>query len=57
MTAGEEDFEEGIWFGLNLTFNSETEINEILILDIAKKYKSRTLDLIRKFENGYLPPE
>ncbi len=57
MTVGDEDFEKGIWFGLNLTFNPETEINEIVILDLTKKPFSKTIELIKKMENGYLPQE
>ena len=57
MTVGDEDFENGIWFGLNLTFNPETEINEIVILDLTKKAFSKTTELIKKMENGYLPQE
>lgn len=57
MTVGDEDFENGIWFGLNLTFNPETEINEIVILDLTKKAFTKTTELIKKIENGYLPTE
>lgn len=57
MTVGDEDFENGIWFGLKLTFNPETEINEIVILDLTKKAFSKTIELIKKMEKGYLPPE
>ena len=57
MTVGDEDFENGIWFGLNLTFNPETEINEIVILDLTNKAFAKTTELIKKFENGFLPPE
>ncbi len=55
MTIGEESFENGIWFGLNLTFNSETEIREIVIVDLAKQGFDKILELINKFESGYLP--
>ncbi len=55
MTVGDEDFDNGIWFGLNLTFNSETDINEIIILDLTKKAFIKTTELIKKLENGYLP--
>ena len=33
----DEEFENGIWFGLNLTYNPETEINEIVIVDVTQK--------------------
>jgi hypothetical protein len=57
MTVGEEDFENGIWFGLTLTFNSETEINDIVILDLTKKAFTKTIELIKKMERGYLPAD
>lgn len=57
MTVGDEDFENGIWFGLNLTFNNETEINEIVILDLTKKAYPKLTELINKMENGYLPTD
>jgi hypothetical protein len=57
MTVGDKDFENGIWFGLNLTFNSETDINEIVIVDVTKKAFKKTTELIKKLENGYLPPD
>lgn len=55
MTVGDEDFEEGIWFGLMNTFNSDVEIDEILIIDTDCSWKEELLSLIIKFENGYLP--
>mgnify|MGYP003634313159 CR=1 FL=1 len=55
MTIGEKDFDNGIWFGLNLTYNSETDINEIIILDVTKNALSKTIELIDKFEKGYFP--
>ena len=57
MTVGDEDFEEGIWFGLNCTFNDESEIKEIVILDLTKDAYKPTVELIEKFEKGYLPPD
>ncbi len=57
MTVGDEDFEEGIWFGLYCTFNDGTEIKEIVILDLTKSAFEPTTELIKRFENGYLPPE
>ncbi|WP_143955617.1 hypothetical protein [Robertkochia solimangrovi] len=57
MTVGEEDFENGIWFGLNLTFNYETDIDEIIIIDMTKKAFGKITELIEKLENGYLPTE
>lgn len=55
ITVSDEDFENGVWFGLNLTFNSETDINEIIIVDVTKKALDKTIELINKLENGYLP--
>ncbi len=57
MTVGDEDFEEGIWFGLNCTFNDGSEIKEIVILDLTKTAYKSAIELIRKFEKGYLPPD
>lgn len=55
MTVGDEDFEEGIWFGLTNTFNRDVEIDKILIIDTDCNCKPQLLNLIKKFENGYLP--
>ena len=55
MTTGVEDFENGIWYGVYVTHNEETEINQVVILDVTKKSFEKTLELIRKFEMGYLP--
>ena len=55
MTVGDEDFEEGIWFGLMCTFNGDVEIDKITIIDTDCKWKDELIKLIRKFEEGYLP--
>lgn len=55
MTTGDEDFEDGMWYGIYNTLNEETEINQVLILDITKKAFEKTLELVRRFELGYLP--
>ncbi|HEY8688382.1 MAG TPA: hypothetical protein VIM07_04045 [Chitinophagaceae bacterium] len=55
ITVGEKDFENGIWFGIYSTLNSESEINEIIIIDVTKKYRKDTFELIEKFKNGYFP--
>ena len=57
MTAGDKDFENGIWSGISITHQDETEINQIIILDVARKYLNRTTELIKKFENGYIPED
>ena len=57
ITVGDEGLEEGIWFGLNCTFNNETEIKETIILDLTNAAYRPTIELIKKFENGYLPPD
>ncbi len=57
ITVGDEDFENGIWYGLNLTFNQETDIVEIIILDLTKLAFKKITDLIKKMENGYLPAD
>ncbi|HAT65102.1 MAG TPA: hypothetical protein DCS66_10950 [Flavobacteriaceae bacterium] len=57
MTVGEKDFENGIWFGLFLTMNNETDINETIILDFTKRSRNLIIELIKKIENGYLPPD
>ena len=57
MTVGDQDFENGLWFGLNLTFNSDTEINTIVILDVTKEAYKKTVDLIKRMESGYLPAD
>jgi hypothetical protein len=55
MTVGDEDFEEGIWFGLMNTFNGDVEIDKIQIIDTDCTWKSELLILLDKFEHGYLP--
>lgn len=55
MTVGDEDFEEGIWFGLMCTFNGDVEIDKIQIVDVDCKWKNQITQLIKKFEEGYLP--
>jgi len=55
ITVGDEDFENGIWFGIYLTQNEKIEIKEIVILDITKNAKENLTELVAKFENGYLP--
>jgi len=57
LTVGDEDFDEGMWFGLNLTFNRDVEIHKILIIDTDCKGKEVIEKLIGKFEEGYLPDE
>ena len=55
MTVGDEDFEEGIWFGLMCTFNGDVEIDKIHIIDTDCKWKNQLTQLLKKFEDGYLP--
>lgn len=57
MTVGDDGLEEGIWFGLNLTFNGDVEINKIHIIDTDCKWKNEIVELIAKFKEGYLPEE
>lgn len=55
ITVGKNDFEEGLWFGLTCAFNDEVEIKETIILDLTKSIYKQTIELINKFEKGYLP--
>lgn len=57
VTAGTEDFENGIWEGVYITHNEEIEICHIVILDITKSSRVRVIELMRKFESGYLPED
>jgi hypothetical protein len=57
MTVGDEELDEGIWFGLNLAFNEDVEINKIHIIDTDCKWKNEIEKLITKFKEGYLPNE
>lgn len=55
MTVGDDDFEEGIWYGLMCTFSGEVAIDKIQILDADCTWKDKLKKLIKKFEEGYLP--
>ncbi|MBF6640233.1 hypothetical protein IVB69_01945 [Flavobacterium sp. J49] len=55
MTAGVENFEDGIWQGIYITHQYETEIDQVIILDVTKKAFEKTADLVRQFESGYVP--
>jgi hypothetical protein len=57
MTAGEKDFENGIWSAIYITYQDETEIDQVIILDVTKKAFEKTAQLIREFELGYLPED
>jgi len=57
MTAGEEDFENGIWNGINITYQDETEMNQVIILDLTKKAFEKTAKLVRQFKLGYIPED
>ena len=57
MTTGDEDFENGIWFGTYITHNEETEITEVIILDVSRNAREKTIELVKKFELGYLPQD
>ena len=57
MTAGEEDFENGIWCGIYITHQDETEIEQVIILDVTKKAFDKTAELVKKFESGYVPED
>jgi hypothetical protein len=57
MTAGEEDFEDGIWQGIYTTHQNETDIEEVIILDVTKRALEKTKELVRKFELGHLPED
>jgi hypothetical protein len=55
MTAGEENFETGIWCGINITYQDETEMDQVIILDVTKKAFEKTANLVKEFELGYVP--
>ena len=55
MTTGQEDFENGIWFGIYATDSNETEIEQVVILDVSRNVREKTIELIKKFELGYVP--
>ncbi|MBK8504652.1 MAG: hypothetical protein IPL46_22055 [Saprospiraceae bacterium] len=57
MTVGDEDLDEGIWFGLNLSFNGEVDIDKIHIIDTDCKWEDEIVKLISRFKEGYLPNE
>lgn len=57
ITVGDEDFEEGMWFGLNLTFHGDIEIDKIQIIDTDCQWKEEIEKLIKRFKEGYLPDE
>jgi len=57
ITVGDEELDEGIWYGLNLTFNGDVEISKIQIIDTDCKWKTEIERLIAKFKEGYLPNE
>lgn len=57
MTVGDEKLDEGLWFGLNLTFHGDTEINKIHIIDTDCKWLTEIEQLIIKFKDEYLPDE
>ena len=54
MTVGIENIEEGIWFGLHCTLNSECEIKEIAIIDLTKDSYKLVFELIQKIDKNYL---
>jgi len=55
ITTGHEDFEEGIWFGIYVAESIEKIIEQVLILDVSRNNRTKTIELIKKFELGYLP--
>jgi hypothetical protein len=55
MTVGDEDLDEGIWFGLNLTFHNESEMDKINIIDTDCKWKTEIEKLITRYKEGHLP--
>jgi hypothetical protein len=55
MTVGEEDFENGIWQAIYMPIQYETEIEQIIILDVTGNAFSKTDELVKKFEAGYIP--
>lgn len=57
MTAGIEDFENGIWCGINITYQDETEMDQVIILDVTKNALVKTMKLVKKFEAGYVPED
>lgn len=57
MTVGDLELDEGIWFGLNLTFQDEVKIDNIYIVDVDCKWENEIKSLITRFKEGYLPNE
>lgn len=54
-TTGDSSFEDGLWFGINLTLNNETKNKEIIIVDFTENSFDKTNVLIKRFEDGYVP--
>jgi hypothetical protein len=53
MTTGDEDFERGIWAGIYTTYQGETEIYDVVILDHTRQARAKTVDLVQRFAAGY----
>jgi len=57
ITVSDENFENGLWSDIYASFNPETDIKEIIILDTTNNYFEKTVNLIEKFHAGYIPEE
>lgn len=54
MTTGEENFEDGMMFGIYLTSNLETEIKTVTILDMTRNARPIVLELLTRYEANEL---
>ena len=57
ITVSDKELDEGLWFGLNLTFNEEVEIRIIYIIDTDDTWREEIVNLIGRFKEGFLPNE
>lgn len=57
ITVGDDDLEEGLWFGLYCALNDGEEIIDYLIVDFTRQQEKKIIKLVERFDDGYLPPE
>lgn len=54
-THSEKKFESGVWSAIYQNKNEETNINQIVLVDITGKWRSVLIVLLEKFKVGYKP--
>ena len=58
MTTGHDDFDEGVWFALQVAYDDYKEIRSVVCIDMTHEGQAERLtSLVTAINDGWLPPD